>query len=165
MTLYPYDRQSAVDYAHRWAYHRNPRFYNFDELGGDCTNFASQCLYAGSGVMNYTPTFGWYYITVNNRAPAWTGVRFFYDFLTRGKENPGPVGQEASIDQVNPGDFVQISFANDVFRHNPVIVAIEGTPSLENILVAAHSDDADYRPLSTYPAQSLRFIHILGVYR
>ena len=55
MTLYPYDRQAAVDYAHRWAYHRNPNFYNFDELGGDCTNFASQCLYAGTGVMNYTP--------------------------------------------------------------------------------------------------------------
>ena len=58
MTLRPYDRQAAVTYAHRWAYHRNPDFYNFDELGGDCTNFASQCLYAGSGVMNYTPTFG-----------------------------------------------------------------------------------------------------------
>ena len=43
MMLRPYDRQAAVDYAHRWAYHRNPDFYNFDELGGDCTNFASQC--------------------------------------------------------------------------------------------------------------------------
>ena len=48
MMLRPYDRQAAVDYAHRWAYHRNPDFYNFDELGGDCTNFASQCLYAPS---------------------------------------------------------------------------------------------------------------------
>ncbi len=77
MTLRPYDRQAAVEYAHRWAYFRNPNYYNFDELGGDCTNFASQCLYAGAGVMNFTPTFGWYYVNVNNRAPAWTGVRFF----------------------------------------------------------------------------------------
>ena len=49
MTLRPYDRQAAVAYAHRWAYLRNPAFYNFDKLGGDCTNFASQCLYAGAG--------------------------------------------------------------------------------------------------------------------
>ncbi len=47
-------------YAHRWAYGRNPAFYDYEHLGGDCTNFASQCIYAGSGVMNFTPTFGWY---------------------------------------------------------------------------------------------------------
>lgn len=69
MTLRPYNRQAAVDYAHRWAYLRNPDFYNFDELGGDCTNFASQCLYAGAGVMNYTPTFGWYYNSQYSRTP------------------------------------------------------------------------------------------------
>ena len=50
----------------------NPKYYNFQNIGGDCTNFASQVLYAGSGIMNYTPTFGWYYINVNDRAPAWT---------------------------------------------------------------------------------------------
>lgn len=33
MTLRPYDREAAVAYAHRWAYHRNPDFYNFDALG------------------------------------------------------------------------------------------------------------------------------------
>ena len=48
MPLIPYDRSAAVTYAHRWAFGRNPRYYNFDELGGDCTNFASQCLYAGA---------------------------------------------------------------------------------------------------------------------
>lgn len=56
-----YDRKAAVEYAHEWAYFRNPAFYNYQLLGGDCTNFASQCIYAGSKVMNYTPVFGWYY--------------------------------------------------------------------------------------------------------
>ena len=65
----PYDREAAVHYAHRWAYGRNPRFYNYDTLGGDCTNFASQCLYAGTGIMNYTPIYGWYYINANDKAP------------------------------------------------------------------------------------------------
>ena len=165
MTLRPYNRQAAVAYAHRWAYYRNPEFYNFDELGGDCTNFASQCLYAGSGVMNYTPTFGWYYNSPSSRAPAWTGVPYFYNFLTRDKQTPGPVGAEAGPGRVQPGDFVQLRFVPGPFAHNPVIVAVGNPPTLDNILVAAHSEDHDYRPLSTYPIQELRFIHILGVYR
>lgn len=165
MTLRPYDRQAAVDYAHRWAYYRNPDFYNFDELGGDCTNFASQCLYAGSKVMNYTPTFGWFYNSQYSRAPAWTGVPFFYNFLTRKQESPGPVGENAALNQVLPGDFVQLRFAPGPFAHNPVIVAVGSLPAPDNILVAAHSEDHDYRPLSTYPIREVRFIHITGVYR
>lgn len=35
-----YDRAAAVAYAHTWAYRRNPRYYNYEELGGDCTNFS-----------------------------------------------------------------------------------------------------------------------------
>lgn len=43
-----YNREKAVEYARRWAYDRNPQYYNFDPIGGDCTNFVSQCLFAGS---------------------------------------------------------------------------------------------------------------------
>ncbi len=63
-TLQPYNRQAAVAYAHRWAFGRNPAYSNFDGMGGDCTNFASQCLYAGTGIMNFTPTYGWYYLSL-----------------------------------------------------------------------------------------------------
>lgn len=83
LALLPYDRAAAVRYAHIWAYGRNPRYYDYESIGGDCTNFASQCIYAGAGVMNDTPTFGWYYINANDKAPAWTGVEYLYNFLTR----------------------------------------------------------------------------------
>ena len=83
LALLPYDRAAAVRYAHIWAYGRNPRYYDYEGIGGDCTNFASQCIYAGAGVMNYTPTFGWYYINANDKAPAWTGVEYLYNLLTR----------------------------------------------------------------------------------
>jgi hypothetical protein len=33
------------------------------------------------------------------------------------------------------------------------------------VLVAAHSVDSDYRPLTTYDYQKLRCLHLLGVYR
>ena len=54
-----YDRGATTAYARRWALGRNPAYYDFTELGGDCTNFVSQCLFAGSGVMNLTPVTGW----------------------------------------------------------------------------------------------------------
>ncbi|MBR3640872.1 MAG: amidase domain-containing protein, partial [Oscillibacter sp.] len=105
----PYDRRSAVRYAHEWAYGRNPRFYDYEDLGGDCTNFASQCLYAGGAVMNYTPTFGWYYISANEKAPAWTGTEFLYNFLTRGEGTVGPIARECAIEEIRPGGLVQLS--------------------------------------------------------
>ena len=90
-----YHRDLALRYAEKWAFGRNPKYYNFDNLGGDCTNFVSQCLYAGSGVMNYTPTFGWYYISLQKRTPSWTGVTYFYDFLISNK-GAGPWASEVS---------------------------------------------------------------------
>ena len=72
--LLPYNRRAAVAYAHKWAYSRNPAFYDFSEIGGDCTNFASQCLYAGTGIMNFTPEFGWYYIDATDRGTVFLGV-------------------------------------------------------------------------------------------
>ena len=89
-----YNRQKAVEYAKKWAYSRNPQFYDFQDLGGDCTNFASQVIYAGCGVMNYTPVYGWYYISLNERAPAWTGVNQLYRFLTTNTgEGPREIGR------------------------------------------------------------------------
>ena len=47
----PYNRKNVIEYAGKWAYGRNPQYYNFDNVGGDCTSFASQCIYAGSKIM------------------------------------------------------------------------------------------------------------------
>ena len=162
--MIPYDRVAAVRYAHRWAYQRNPKFYDFEHLGGDCTNFASQCLYAGTGIMNFTHTYGWYYIGPNDKAPAWTGVPYFYNFLTREKISQGPFGVASDISAMLPGDFVQLRFFSAEFQHTPVIVEVGNPPSLNNILVAAHSLDADFRPLDSYSFQQIRFLHILGAY-
>ena len=50
-----YRREPALRYAARWAMGRNPAYYDFTDLGGDCTNFVSQCLFAGGCRMNFTP--------------------------------------------------------------------------------------------------------------
>jgi hypothetical protein len=162
--MIPYDRGAAVAYAHKWAYGRNPAYFDYEEIGGDCTNFASQCLYEGTGIMNYTPTFGWYYLGPNQKAPAWTGVPYFYNFITRNAQSPGPYGIQAELECLQPGDFAQLYFQGEEFGHTPIIVSMGEPPTLENTLVAAHSYDADWRPLSSYSFQEIRFLHILGAW-
>ena len=85
-----YKREEVKEYAKKWAYKRNPQYYNYDLIGGDCTNFVSQCIYAGSEVMNYNKTNGWYYNNANDKSPSWTGVEFLYDFLVKNK-GKGPI--------------------------------------------------------------------------
>lgn len=165
MRFIPYDRAAAVTYAHRWAYDRNPRYYDYEQIGGDCTNFASQCLYAGTGVMNFTPTFGWYYINANSKSPSWTGVEYLYNYLIEKKIRTGPFAVISDISIVQPGDIVQLQLDEDPeFDHTPIIVERGEVPTLETVLVAAHSADTDYRPLSSYPFKSIRFLHVLGAW-
>ena len=158
-----YNRFAAVNYAHRWAYGRNPMFYDYENIGGDCTNFASQCILAGEGVMNYTPTWGWYYINANEKAPAWTGVEYLYRFLVRQNRSIGPVGRECAIGEIRPGDIIQLRFSGEQFQHSPVVVQASNPRTPADILVAAHSQDADNRPLNTYQYTEVRYIQIEGI--
>ncbi|HWP79826.1 MAG TPA: amidase domain-containing protein [Candidatus Acidoferrum sp.] len=162
MNQKPYDREKAVAYAHQWAFGRNPRYANFDGMGGDCTNFTSQCIYAGAGVMNPTPTFGWYYYSLNSRAPAWSGVEYLYRFLVKNR-SVGPVAVETDLSQIEIGDIVQISFDGNIFEHSPIVVSVGEPPAPNNILIAAHTYDSDNRPLSSYAYKRLRPLHITHI--
>lgn len=152
-----YNRQAALDYARRWAFERNPRYYDFDGLGGDCTNFISQCLYAGSGIMNYTPTFGWYYISPNRRTPSWSGVPYLYDFLTS-NAGAGPHAIRTDVGGIAIGDVVQLGDGQR-FYHSLLVVAAE----TGELYVSTHTNDAFMRPLSSYSFSAARFLHIVGV--
>ena len=154
-----YEREKAVAYARRYAFAQNPVFGDFREIGGNCTNFVSQCVYAGSCRMNYTPTFGWYYISLNQRAPAWTGVDYFYNFITT-NQGVGPFGKETVADECEIGDIVQLGNGTDGFYHSLIIV---GFAEDGGILIAAQTNDALDRPLSSYTYEYARFIKILGV--
>ncbi len=158
MEILSYDREAAFAYAKKWAFGRNPAFYDFSKIGGDCTNFASQCIYAGAKVMNFTPTFGWFYESVNDRTPSWTGVEYLYNFMVH-NEGIGPFAEEVGLDKVEIGDIVQLGTATGDFYHSPVVVGF----SRGQILVAAHSYDAFNKPLSSYNFAQARGIHILGV--
>lgn len=152
-----YNRKQAVDYARKWAYERNPLFYNFTGIGGDCTSFVSQCVYAGCCEMNYNGGNGWYYVDLNNRSPSWSGVSFFYNFLVGNKAN-GPFAVEVAEGNLEPGDVIQLQNEGGRFYHSLLVTGYaQGT-----YLVSAHSDDAFNRRLDSYSYAGARFLHIEG---
>ena len=159
----PYNRDRAVEYARRWALTRNPLFLDFTGRGGDCTSFVSQSVFAGCGVMDFTPTFGWYYVTADNRAPAWAGVDEFFNFITGAPQfvnaggNTGPRGFNVTDGRViDRGDVIQLANDRGEFYHSLLISELTDN----DILVCAHSDDALDRPISTYNFATLRVVHI-----
>ncbi len=153
-----YLRERAVLYARKFALVRNPLFYTFEGIGGNCTNFASQSVLAGSCVMNYNDVYGWYYLSLAKRSASWTGVEFFYNFMTT-NEGVGPFGKRAQLPDAQLGDLIQLQNSEGRFYHTLVITKIE-----ENeIYICANSNDALDRPLSSYDYAALRVIHIDGV--
>ncbi len=153
-----YNRANALAYARRWALDRNPLFFSFNGLGGDCTNFVSQCIFAGGCVMNYTPSYGWYYISSSDRTPSWSGVQYFCDFMVNNKES-GPFASEVTAESTEPGDVIQLGNSEGLFYHTVIIV--EKTDN--EILIASHSDDYYRRPLSDYDYSYIRYLHIEGI--
>ena len=152
-----YNRILAKQYAKKWAFSRNPKYYAFDKIGGDCTNFVSQCIYAGSKTMNFTPETGWYYINSTQRTPAWTSVEYLYRFLVNNK-SVGPFAKETSPTQIEIGDVIQLG-NSEKFYHS--LLVIEKNDN--NIYVAAHDFDAYMKNLNTYIYERIRYLHIEGV--
>lgn len=157
MTERPYRRDLALDYAQRWALGRNPSYYDFSDLGGDCTNFVSQCVFAGSGVMNPQPETGWYYYSLQSRSPSWTGVEFFADFMLR-NHGVGPYAVLVPLAEAQPGDVIQLGNAEQYY-HSLLLLG----KNAGEFYVAAHSQDALWRELSSYSFNRLRCLHFPAV--
>ena len=156
MFLVEYNRQKAVNYAEVWALNRNAKYYNFDSLGGDCTNFVSQCIFAGGEIMNYSSN-GWFYKSLNNRAPAWTGVEELYTFLTT-NNGIGPFGKIIDKGSLSIGDVIELGRTTNDFYHSLFVSKIiDG-----RIFVCSHTRDSLNLPLDYYSFKYIRCIKILG---
>ena len=152
-----YDRIKASEYAQKWALGANPDYYHFGGIGGDCTNFISQCLFAGGCVMNYNKYYGWFYKNVNDRSPSWTSVEFLQNFLLS-KDRIGPFASISSIENLQVGDLIQLKQNPDHFNHTVIISQIKNG----QILVCAHSNDALNKPLEDFFFNEFLPLHIEG---
>ncbi len=135
-----YDRLAAVKYAERWWNSYNPNFKKFDV---DCTNFISQCLFAGGAPMTGYPSRnkGWWHRN-NNWSYSWSVAHALRWYLSGAKA--GLRGKEmASADLLQPGDVICYDFEGDgKWDHNTIVVAKDavGMP-----LVNAHTNNSRMR--------------------
>jgi len=90
----PYRREAAVAYAERWWNEPNPAYENFEV---NCTNYVSQCLFAGEAPMNYTgrrPS-GWWYKGYSNNQEMWSFSWAVAGSLSQYLANPRTYGLRA----------------------------------------------------------------------
>lgn len=136
----PYDRTQAVQYAAMWWSSFNPMFRAFRD---DCTNFISQCLWAGGMPMELTGRRdkGWWYLGPNeNWSFSWAvahSLRWYLDVSGRGHKRE-------SAHQLELGDVISYDWDGDhTWQHNTIVVGYDadGEP-----LVAAHTAAAWGRP-------------------
>lgn len=154
-----YNREKAVAYAQKWALRYNPEFYHFAGIGGDCTNFISQCLLAGGAPMIYDKINGWFYKNSYNRSASWTSVKYLQRFLLSEKQF-GIVGEIRKIQSLEIGDLVQLrQKPNTIFNHTLIITKIVE----DEIYVCAHTNNALNKSLSSYEYEETLGIHILGI--
>jgi hypothetical protein len=183
-STHPYNRNSAVAYSRQWATAQrpyNPKYYDFTDFGGDCTNFVNQAIHESSnaemvfGGVHGFGQLGWYFYSNSDYANAWTQVQALFELITQywvwprpGIDDPegpgGPEGCPMDFYQVYEGDLIQYDWTNDGSWDHSVIIVRSLDLGLNNRFhwVAGHTPDVDDYPYTSfpYPNKVYRFIHI-----
>lgn len=155
-----YNRNAVVFYAQKYALSRNTQYFDYTNQGGNCTNYISQCIYAGAPQMN-TSNNGWYYFSPSRTSASWANVEPFFNFATS-NQGEGFFASLGSLETCEVGDIIQLKFKNKaVFSHALVITKINAR-TRNGILVCANTNDNLNKPLSYYTYEKMRVIHILG---
>ncbi|WP_159888264.1 amidase domain-containing protein [Paenibacillus puerhi] len=140
-----YDRHKAAAYADLWWDKGNPDYLTFEV---DCTNYVSQCLFAGGAPMNYTGKrdSGWWYKgRLGGREHwsfSWAVAHSLPSYLLTSRA--GARGREASSAQeLDLGDVISYDWdGSGRFQHSTIVTAKDpdGMP-----LVNAHTVSSRHR--------------------
>ncbi|MDQ0338125.1 hypothetical protein J2S00_000908 [Caldalkalibacillus uzonensis] len=160
-----YNRQQAVGYAHRWWNSYNPKFKHFDV---DCTNYVSQCLWAGGAPMTYSQnrSKGWWYRfeTQPNWSFSWAVAHSLRWYLA-GSTSGLRAREVQSARELEPGDVICYDFNGDGrWQHNTIVVAKDAN---NEPLVNAHTTNSQnrywaYRDSYAWtPNIQYKFFHII----
>lgn len=138
--IFSYNRDMAVAYANKWWNQYNPEYETFRV---DCTNYVSQCLFAGEAPMRGYPVReeGWWY-TDTSWSFSWSVAHSLRWYLSISKE--GLTAKEVdTAKELMPGDVICYDFEGDGrWDHNTIVVAKDS----ENMpLVNAHTDNSKNR--------------------
>ena len=83
-----------------------------------------------------------------------------YDFLTTNK-GVGPKGTKATINALDIGDVIQLSFDGNQFSHS--LIVIQKGNSVNNTLIAAHTFDTFGKSVGEYHSKKYRCVHIKNI--
>lgn len=170
-----YDRAAAVAYARAWTdpvrAARNPDFGRYDQYGGNCNNFTSQCLLAGGIPMDHEgdAQWKWYGEEVNvresasGRSPSWAGVDEFYEYCLQ-NEGFGLVSEATdNIYLAQPGDILQFGSLGE-WEYSVIVTGILADENGFTADLLIHSNTADRMdyPASAYSYSEMRLIRIFG---
>lgn len=173
LTITPFNATAFKNYALDYdGSMRNPNFFDCTSIGGDCQNFASQCVWAGLGgttanlseapfpMINSTLAGSsgreWYIYPNGAHSASWTSCYYFRNYLSNGSTSKiglyGSIG--SSTASVKVGDILHIRNSAGEYSHALVVVgihpdAIPGEITIDQIYVSAHTKDEAYVRLST----------------
>lgn len=162
-----YRREEAAAYADRWWKDGNPEFEIFEV---DCTNYVSQCLFAGGAPINYTGKreTGWWYKGYNGTQEWWSFSWAVSDSLERYLSAQRSSGLRAEAverpDQLSLGDVIQYDWdGNGHYQHSTIVTAFdaEGMPLVNARTVSSRHRYWDYRDSYAWTDRTAyRFFHI-----
>ena len=113
-TKHSYDRKKARTYALDYVLSPNPKYTNYESMKGNCTNFTSQCLYAGGIVQDKIGNYTWYY-TSESKSASWKSANSFRTYYKNNVGSSTVKGLNAktcSFKKTRLGDLVQIVNSN-----------------------------------------------------
>ncbi|WP_019007717.1 amidase domain-containing protein [Cohnella laeviribosi] len=162
-----YRREEAVAYAELWWDRPNPAFEHFEV---NCTNYVSQCLFAGGAPMNYTGRreSGWWYKGFVNGKEQWSFSWAVANSLQHYLSFPRSFGLRAqaveSPRQLMLGDVICYDWdGNGRYQHNTVVTAFtpDGMPLVNANTVSSRRRYWDYRDSYAWTERTrYRFFHI-----
>ncbi|WP_127534425.1 amidase domain-containing protein [Paenibacillus kobensis] len=146
-----YRRDLVAAYADRWWNEGNPSYELFEV---NCTNYVSQCIFAGHAPMNYTGKrdSGWWYQGRNGGREmwsySWAVANAMHSFLASGKKNGFRATVVDSADQLQLGDVICYDWNGDYrYQHSTVVTAfdVDGMPLVNANTVASRHRYWDYQ--------------------
>jgi hypothetical protein len=161
-----YRREEAAAYAERWWNGANPEFENFEV---NCTNFVSQCLFAGGAPIHYTGKreSGWWYKGMAGGRELWSyswAVANSLGLYLRSSTWGLTASEVARPDQLTLGDVILYDWdGTGRFQHSTIVTAFDagGMPLVNAQTVSARHRYWDYRDSYAWTENTVyRFYHI-----
>lgn len=163
-----YHREQARRYAERWWNDYNPHFRKFTV---DCTNYVSQCLYAGGFPMQGGDRRdrGWWYRRDSKGEDNWSyswAVAHSLHWYLAGGDTPIPIWEVHRPQELAVGDVICYDWSgNGTWEHTTIVTDIN---SAGHPLVNAHTVNSrlrawHYRDSHAWtPRTRYKFFHIEG---